>query len=300
VLTIFCSPKPFIGEAAWNQINALRSWKAISPHVEIIVFGAVPGAAEAAAQVNADLVPEVETSSTGAPSFNAMVQHASKYGKYNIQVYINCDILINATMVKAMQVGFDRFGRFLLVGERLDLEKGIKIDTRDPGWMDNLAPLAENGQLIPHGPTGVDYFGFPRDMWGDLPPVYMGRAMCDNALLHYCLGRHIPVLDATLAVVAIHQFHDYTHVQGGSQEVFAGEDRARMMKMHGLDHSLPTIADSSWMFVEKNALIPKKQHFLREIELRFRYRYGWHRIALVFRALQYVFARERVVPIKKM
>ncbi len=299
MITILCTPKPFLKEAAWNQINALRSWRAIDQNIEIIIFGSAPGAAEAAAEVNAEFVPEIESSSTGAPSFNSMIKHAAVYGKYDLQVYVNCDILLNHRLLKAMQIGYEKFGPFLLVGERLDLQQDSKIDVRNLSWAESLASLAKEGQLISHGPTGADYFGFTRDMWDDLPPVYMGRAMCDQALLHYCLSQRIPVLDATLALTAVHQFHDYSHVRGGVQEAFEGEDRARMKRMHGLNYSLPTMSDANWMFSEKNILIAKKQHFLREIELMFRYRYGLHRIALVWRVLQYIVDREKVLPQKK-
>ena len=44
MLTIFCSPKPFVGVAEWNQLNAFRSWRSIHPSVEILIFGAVSGA----------------------------------------------------------------------------------------------------------------------------------------------------------------------------------------------------------------------------------------------------------------
>jgi len=47
MLTIFSSPKPFTAINAWNQLNALRSWRAIHSDIEVIIFGASEGAAEA-------------------------------------------------------------------------------------------------------------------------------------------------------------------------------------------------------------------------------------------------------------
>lgn len=289
MLTLLCSPKPFVGEAAWNQINALRSWSSIHPEVEIIIFGAPEGTMAAAAEVGAKVVSEFETSASGAPSFNAMVAYADQHGKYDQIVYANCDILLNATMLRAMQLAQQRFGRFLLVGERLDLAEGSIMDVRQPNWTDSLVGLVAEGKLTAHGPTGADYFGFVRDMWAGLPPVFMGRAMCDQALLHYCLRHRSPVIDGTLAVVNVHQYHGYQHVAGGKQQVFAGEDRVTMAQAHGLRRSLPTVADADWRFIEDGVLVPDRQRrpFLRRTELAMRYGLSLELVAKTIRALQY-------------
>lgn len=288
MLTILCSPKPFVDEAAWNQLNALRSWRAIHPDVEIIVFGAPEGAAEAAAEVGATLVPAVVTSPSGAPSFNAMAAYAEEVGRHAFIVYANCDILLNETIMHAMSATRQRFGRFLLVGERLDLAQGVTVDVRQPYWAKTLSELVAEGRLTVHGPTGADYFGFVRGMWVDLPPVFMGRAMCDQALIHSCLKRRIPIIDSTLAVVNVHQYHGYQHVQGGQTTVFAGEDRTAMARTHGLKHSLPTITDADYEFTPASTIRAKRQHLLRRAELVARYRCRMDGLALFLRSLQYL------------
>jgi hypothetical protein len=298
MLTILCSPKPFVGEAAWNQVNALRSWRAIDPKLEIIIFGAVQGAAEAAEAVDAQHVTDIEFSLSGAPSFNAMAQYGAMYGHHDLQIYVNCDILLNHSLVKAMQIGYEKFGRFLLVGERLDLAMDIKIDICNLSLADSLISLANEEKLIPHGPTGADYFGFIRGLWRNLPPVYMGRAMCDNALINYCLKNNYPVIDSTLAVMAIHQYHGYGHVPGGRQEVFNGGDRDTMARAHNLNHSLPTIADANWRFSENGTLQPDRfrRHFLRRLEYTIRYKFGLEWAALGIRVIQYLFVKQAVIP----
>jgi hypothetical protein len=296
MLTIFCSPKPFRNEANWNQRNALRSWKAIHPDVEIFVFGSPVGAAEAASEINAVLVPEVECSPSGAPSFNAMQRHASMHGRFDLQIYVNCDILLNATLARAMLASYRRFERFLMVGERLDLAQGTTIDVRQPDWAESLEALALNKQLTTHGPTGVDYFGFARGIWEDLPPVYMGRALCDQALLHHCLRQSIPIVDSTQAVLAIHQFHDYRHVQGGRPEVFFGRDRSTMAQEHHLGHSVPIISDADWMFAGDGTIIKGRRRILRRWELVLRYQCRLDNVSLFFRALQYLGGKRNLHP----
>ena len=298
MLTILCSPKPFVGEAARNQLNAMRSWRAIDPDVEIIIFGVPQGAAEAAAETGSVLVPEIACSPSGAPSFNAMVEYAWQHGRHDQQAYVNADILLDESILRAVQMARLRFETSLLVGERVDLVQGTSIDAQRSGWIEELLLLAETGRLTAHGPTGVDYFAFIRGMWSDLPPVFMGRAMCDQALLHYCLRQSIPVIDATLAVVAVHQYHDYQHVRGGSQEVFSGEDRNLMAREHGLHHGLPTVADADWRFADNGAIEPNRyrRRLLRRMELHLRYHIKLGTAAMALRTLQYVGGREAVQP----
>lgn len=296
MLTIFCSPKPFKDETDWNQRNAMRSWKAIHRDVEIFIFGAPPGAVEATAEVNAVLVPEVECSPSGAPSFNAMEMYVSEHGKHDLQLYVNSDILLDVSMVKAMLTSYSHFEKFLLIGERCDLPQGITIDVRNPAWIDFLPPMAKNKQLVLHGPTGVDYFGFVRGMWADLGQVYMGRALCDQALLHYCLNQEVPIIDSTQVVVAVHQFHDYMHVQGGKQEVFFGYDRDTMAREHQLAHSLPIITDANWRFRKEGIIIQNRRRRLRHWELVLRYRYRLKYLAHFLRVLQYLGGKKNLNP----
>jgi hypothetical protein len=300
VLTAFCSPKPFTNEATFNQLNTLRAWRAIYPELEIIVFGSSPGAVEAAVEVKGVHIPDIECSSTGAPSFNSMASYANQYGKYDLQVYFNCDILVDQTILSAITMAREQFHDFLLIGERLDISEGATIDVRDPDWKDSLTSLISGGFLVPHGHTGADYFGYRRSIWEELPPVFMGRAMCDHALIHYCLRKNIPVIDATLAVLNIHQFHSYKHVKGDRQEVFQGVDYKAMSQHHGLHHSVPTIADANWYFTASGEIKANKdrQRFFRKLELRMRYGLRLSRVALVFRALQYLIRKNGVMPKK--
>jgi hypothetical protein len=265
--------------------------------VEIIIFGAPPGAAEAATEVNATLVPKIHTSPSGAPSFNAMVAYVSESGTYDMIVYANCDILLNSTLLNAMLTARDQLTRFLLVGECLNLSQVSILDACAPNWIDCLRSFAASGGLSARGPVAIDYFGFRRDMWEHLAPVFMGRALCDQALLHHCLRFGIPIIDASRAVMALHQFHNYSHVRGGSQEVHSGEDWANMRRVHNLYHSVPTIADADLSLCEDGQIIPARCRgsILRHMELALRYKFSLNNISLILRALQYVRGKSAVV-----
>jgi hypothetical protein len=290
MLTILCSPKPFRDEAEANQLNAMRSWRAIGGDVEILVFGDSAGAAAAAAEVGAIHIPQLDCSPSGAPSFNFMAEYAAKHGRFDLQIYVNADMLFDGSLVLTLKAAAAHFPRFLLVGERLDLAEGALIDASRPGWPSQLQALAKEGKATLHGPTGVDYFGYRRGAWSGMPLVLMGRAMCDQALLHFCFQNHIPVIDGTMAVVAVHQFHGYQHVQGGEREVFRGEDTVGMAKAHGLRRSLPTIADADWSLMPDGIPVDtqRRGRRLRNCELRIRYHWKMPYLALAVRALQYV------------
>lgn len=286
-------------ETAWNQINALRSWRAIDPAVEIIIFGTPDGVMAAAAEIDGRVVPSIECSPSGAPLFNAMADFVRQNGRHDFQAYVNADILLNRTIVAATRTAYDKFAdRFLLVGERMDLAQGVRLDTRLTHWPAHLLPLVQARQLAAHGPTGTDYFGFVRGGWQGLPPVYMGRGLCDQALLHHCFGQRLTVIDATLATVAVHQFHGYEHVSGGFKQVFEGEDRATMMQAHDLRHSLPTLADGDWRFDEDGTLVPDRyrRHVLRRWELMLRYRMHLSYAALSVRAVQRALGASMTLP----
>jgi hypothetical protein len=288
MLTLLCSPKPFVGRNAINQLNALRSWKMIHPEVEIIIFGQPAGVTSVAEEVGATLVPEIECSSTGAPSFNAMVSYANQNARYRLCAYVNCDILLNASFLGAITKASEKFVLFLMVGERVDLDSQSTIDVCKPDWLNDVTLFAKEGHLTLHGPTGIDYFGFMPGMWDSLPPVYMGRARCDQALLHFCLNRHIPIIDATQMVTAVHQYHDYSHVQGGRQEVFGGVDLNSMARMHNLHHSVPTIADADWKLTSNGCFTKghNQRSRMRSAELWFRYQVHLEWPALGMRLLQ--------------
>jgi hypothetical protein len=122
-----------------------------------------------------------------------------------------------------------------------------------------------------------------------------------KALLHFCFTRRIPVIDATLLVVAVHQFHDYGHIAGGLQEVFMGEDWKTMKADHGLHNSLPTIGDADWCLVERGVIQPNRfrRRLLRRMEIIFRYRFRLGVFSAVLRAMQYMpYGKKGVLPKK--
>ena len=121
-------------------------------------------------------------------------------------LYVNADILFGEEVTDVISWCEQQSEDFLVIGRRMD-------------------ELPDGSRRL-HRPSGMDYFFFRAGMYCDLPKTIVGRAYYDCALLAYCLRRGIRVVDASDVLEAIHQWHDYAHVQGGRSEVFSGADAA--------------------------------------------------------------------------
>lgn len=244
MITFLSSPKPFIGETKHIQVNAIKSWLAIGKDVEVILYGDSEGAEEAATVLGITYIRDIETSESGTPVFNSIVKHAELHGRYDMQVYINCDILLTEEFYKTMLS--IHMPEFLMVGQRIDLAEGTTIDVVSETWQAELSQLYHNKVIALHPPWGSDYFAFRRGLWADLKPLYIGRGGYDNALIAYCIRRSVPVIDATLSALAIHQYHGYNHVAGGRDTVFMGAEAQSNLAAVG-SSCRPVPCDASYM-----------------------------------------------------
>ncbi|MFT3780858.1 MAG: hypothetical protein QM790_02510 [Nibricoccus sp.] len=283
MITFISSPKPFEGVAHLNQYRAIRSWLAAGDDIEVILYGTSLGIEEAGRELGVKVVKDIQSSSNGIPYFGAIVEHAKVNARYDLQVYLNCDILV-VGMVSALRK--IEFTDFLLVGERVDLGEGAFVEISRPDWKQRLAELCEKGQAQLHGPTGIDYFAFRRGFWKELPPVVVGRGGYDNALLAYCIRRRVPIIDGTPSIAALHQFHNYGHVNGGLKTVFWGHDANVNYQTGGGRYSSTLVSDAGWVLREGKAVSwPCRGDWLRRTELNWRYVKGWRRPALMLRVL---------------
>lgn len=251
MLTFLTSPKPFRGEAVRNQLNAIRSWRLAVPSAEVRLYGDADGIGELVDQTRAVWVKDIETTTTGTPVFGAIASDAAKNGRFDIQVYVNCDILLFPGFHRA--VSLLRWPRFLVVGQRIDLAAGVDVSEVASAPLRNLRELGQTGKAALHPAAGSDYFVFRRGQWTGIPPVAIGRAGYDNVLIAFCLTRGIPVVDATYAVLAVHQYHEYGHLAGGVDEVFSGaEARENILRLGGIPPVTST--DAGWRLTEERPL----------------------------------------------
>lgn len=251
MITFLASPKPFQGEAALNQKNAVRSWSRAVPGAEIRLYGNAEGICDFSREMGATWVSNVGTSEEGTPIFGSIAADAARNGRFDLQLYLNCDILLFPGLARAASVIC--WERFLAVGQRIDLAAGVDVTETLVDSVRRLAEQAREGGAALHPAAGSDYFLFRRGIWQGVPPVAIGRAAYDNVLIGFCLARGIPVIDATFAILAVHQFHGYRHVPGGMDEIYRGvEARRNAASLDGWP--LVTSTDATWRLTAKGPL----------------------------------------------
>jgi hypothetical protein len=210
MLALFTIPKPFLGTTAVAQVNALQSWRALGPDLEIFVFGDEDGSADAAAAVGAQHVPEIPRNEWGTPLVSHAFTVSARLATAEWLCYANADVILLADLPTAVR----QIGELpaLIVGARVDVDLSSEIDF-GPGWEDRLRRSAgERGKMGTE--REIDYLVFPRKVDWNMPPLAVGRPGWDNWVLYRARSLGLSVVDATGVVLAIHQRHGYDHVPG--------------------------------------------------------------------------------------
>jgi len=228
MLTVFTTPKPFIGHIGLIQRNALGSWRHIADS-ERFLLGEAEGAAEAAGVNMAHHIPDIACNPWGTPYISALFAQAERVAQGNLLCYSNADILLPSNLAAVAAAVASTMPRFILVGRRWNVDVDVALDF-SPGWEDQMRDHARRtGRL--HPSTGIDYFVFPKGMLGaDLPPFSVGRVRWDNWMLYNARLLDIPVIDATKVVDCWHQNHDYGHIQRDTLD-HTDTDEQRFNKM---------------------------------------------------------------------
>ena len=213
-LTIFSAPKPFTNpHIALIQRNAIQSWAALGPDVQVILLGEEDGLAEAAASLGVQHLPDVQRNANGTPLVSSMFSLARQHSGSPLLACVNADILLMPDFVSCARLVHEQVGQFLMVGQRWDLNVTQPLEF-NPGWPERLRERTlREGKL--HRASGSDYFIFPRDCFSDMPPFAIGRAGWDNWMIYAGRLRGWPVVDASEDILIIHQNHDYSHLPGG-------------------------------------------------------------------------------------
>jgi hypothetical protein len=156
---------------------------------------------------------------------------------------VNADVILLPDLLTAVRKVADRFDRYLLIGRRWDLDVPEPLASSGE-WVGDLQKrICQEAQL--HPPTGSDYFVFPREMFTVMPPFALGRAGWDNWMIYAGRHAHVPVVDGTGAVTAVHQTHDYAHLPGNRPHFRLPESRDNV-EMGGGRVAVFTMLDATW------------------------------------------------------
>jgi hypothetical protein len=252
MITFFTTGKPFTGHNGVIQRTALKSWTLAARGAEVILFGDEEGAAETARELGIRHVAEVErvelTEEAGRPGpkvLRSFFDAAQRMATYDVVCYANCDIVLMEDFCRAVGQLRESKKDFLMVGRRWDTDQPEPIDFADAGWREQLQARARaQGKQL--GGDWIDYFCFPRGLYlGQLPELVIGRVHWDQWLVWKAQQMGAVVVDASNAVMAIHQNHDYGYHPAGRAGVWSDELSRRNYILGGGRWHLRTIDDAT-------------------------------------------------------
>jgi tetratricopeptide (TPR) repeat protein len=251
-ISLFTTAKPFEGADRIRQVNALTSWKLLQPTPEIILLGNEEGNQLVAQDLQLRQEREIDRNEYGTPLISGLFQKAQQLASNDILVYLNADIILLSDFLPAIEKVSQKFQKFLMVGQRWDTEVNQLIDFGDRTWETKLRQHVKNTGSL-HGPTGIDYFIFTKNLWSDIPPFLVGRAGWDIGMVYRVLAAGYPVIDATSVITVVHQNHDYAHLAGGKTQAWKGIEAQRNHELAGAafpkgmsSGGIGYISDATW------------------------------------------------------
>lgn len=253
-LTIFATPKRFEGRFERIQRNAVWSWRSLGDDVEVILVGDDDGTADLCASWGLRHLPEVARSPRGVPLLDDLWRRGQEAASAPRCLFANADIVFTDDLLPALRaVDAQLTGPYLMVGQRWDVDLDEALEHgRDPHWTDTVRRRATSEGTL-NSPLWIDWFAFPTGQYDDLIGCVIGRPGYDHWLVWHTLSRGIPVIDATDAVIAVHQHHDYSH-GGGHQDVWSGADAQINKALIGGRAHMRTIANATLRLGEDRRL----------------------------------------------
>jgi hypothetical protein len=242
-LTIFTLPKGFIDpHITLIQSNALASWRALGPEVDVLVMGDDQGVREAAEELGARHIGDPAVNEYGTPLLDWAFAEAAAQGTGEVLCYVNADIILLADFLAAVK----RLPRspYLAIGQRwnCDIERPIDFAAEGPG----LAAWARANGTLDLG-AGSDEFIFPRRTSFGLPPFAVGRPGWDNWMMGQALELGMPLIDVTECTTVIHQNHGHGHVAARTGAEWEGPEADRNRRLGGwLDRYLHTPSNATY------------------------------------------------------
>lgn len=244
-ITIFAAPKPFQGNIATIQTNAIKSWNELKPKPEIILCGNESGITEICQELKLRHLPKIKCNEYGTPLLNDIFAKVSATATNSLLVYFNSDIILTGDFLPVVQQVAAQHSRFLILGRRWNLDINESLDFEDSKWEEKLSDRLETMGTC-SGVGALDYFVFPKPLFSQLPRFAIGRPGWDNWMVGEALKNKIPVINASLVIKPIHQNHDYSHLSGQRIEAFQGQEareNEQLLRQEGLAGNS---ADANW------------------------------------------------------
>ena len=294
-LTLFATPKKFQGHIGVIQRNAITSWTRMSSSPEVILFGAEPGTAELAAELGLRHVADVKCNEWGTPLVSDLFRQAEALGRGASLCYVNADILLFDDFAQAASRVARGADSFLMVGRRTDLDFTDPIDFQRGTWEPEIRNRVQREGKLQIA-RSIDYFVFSRGLYGGMPALAIGRFWWDNWLLWRARSLGAKVVDASKAVLVVHQNHDYSHTTYGptKEEMMASEEctlNARLTCENPPDYDdgffwryAYTIDDAPWQLTS-TGIQSNPRHIWKQFK-----RYSSHPLGIAKLACRWLFS----------
>jgi len=247
MITFFSIPKAFKGHISVIQQNAIKSWMALRPRPEIILFGRDQGIEETAAEFNIMHIKDVECNEFGTPFLHSIFKKAEIVASNDIVCYINADIIVMSDFIEAIKS--ITLKKYLMVGSRCDIDIRRHIDFTAFDWEMQFKKLLKKQGTV-HPPAGSDYFVFKRKTIKDMPPFIIGRPCWDNWMIFEFRKIGIPVIDASKTAMVVHQNHNYKHIKDGDGACYNGIEADSNRKLLNNPDHLFTLSDVSHLLIK--------------------------------------------------
>ena len=256
-LTLCAVPKPFTGESAQIQENALASWSALEPRPRMVLVGDEDGVAAAAARHAAEHVPDVDRNELGTPLLPSVLAAAEARAGAGTVCFVNADILLFGDLLTALATVRTRFGRFLMSG------RGWRLDPPAPNELGAARERAlERAKL--RSTASAEFFAYTPGLFGHIPAFALGRSGYDLWLLWRARELGVAVVDASRDVVAVHQDHGYGHIEGGHDTAHRGLEAMRNRDLREGLRNLDSLRDARYRLaggrIRRNPLSIARMH----------------------------------------
>jgi len=253
MITIFCTPRPFKGIFYHIQKNGIKSWMALEPKCQILLFEDEEGTTKRIADELGLECLDAKRNEFGSLLLDGVFAKVAERAKGDILAHVDPDILLKNDFIKALNKVKEKFGdkQFLVVGRRWDAEVEGELSFSAKEWEEFINKvIKEKGEL--HGLAGMDYWGFPKSFVSGMAPVVVGRPGGDSWLVFRARSMGIPVIDATPVVDILHQKHKRPH----AQKDFFKIETQRNTKIAGGLANMMTLRDADYLLAEKGIIKP--------------------------------------------
>jgi hypothetical protein len=203
-LIIVSTCKPFVGEDARRQQNAIISWIEAVGASNVLLVGNEPGVAEICDRFGVANDPVVERVDGRLPTLSGVLNSPS-LNMAEFVCYVNADVMMPMnTLDVVIRVARD-FSHFMIVGERWDIDLDREVNPEEIRSRAIETTAQQTGRLP--GPHWIDYFIYPHGLLGTIPGMAISGGLWDHWIVGRALQNGAAVVDATRSLTAVHQNH---------------------------------------------------------------------------------------------